>query len=118
MLTSPISAICILRNHFEKNSGFKAFCNNSTEVIDTEEEKREQQMDKRVQNLLSLFPQKDPEYLRTKNNEFGLDLAGVTAFEAWVLEVVENGGKDLPSREDYDKRKKVKQCNRVYLHYF
>ena len=82
--------------------------NNSVEVTDTEEEKREQEMDKRVQNLLSLFPQKDPEYLRTKNNEFGLDLAGVTAFEAWVLEVVENGGKDLPSREDYDKRKKVK----------
>ena len=82
--------------------------NNSVEVTDTEEEKREQEMDKRVQNLLSLFPQKDPEYLRTKNNEFGLDLAGATAFEAWVLEVVENGGKDLPSREDYDKRKKVK----------
>jgi hypothetical protein len=80
---------------------------NTTEVTDTEEEKREQKMDKRVQNLLSLFPQKDPEYLRAKNNEFGLDAAGVTAFETWVLEVVENGGKDLPSREDYDKRKKV-----------
>ena len=81
--------------------------NNTVEATDTEEEKREQQMDKRVQNLLSLFPQKDPEYLRAKNNEFGLDSAGVTAFETWVLEVVENGGKDLPSREDYDKRKKV-----------
>ena len=81
--------------------------NNSVEPTDTEEEKREQQMDKRVQNLLSLFPQKDPEYLRAKNNEFGLDTAGATAFEAWVLEVVENGGKNLPSREDYDKRKKV-----------
>ena len=80
---------------------------NTAEVTDTEEEKREQQMDKRVQNLLSLFPQKDPEYLRAKNNEFGLDAPGVTAFETWVLEVVENGGKDLPSREDYDKRKKV-----------
>ena len=79
----------------------------STEVTDTEEERREQQMDKRVQNLLSLFPQKDPEFLRAKNNEFGLDAAGITAFETWVLEVVENGGKDLPSREDYERRKKV-----------
>ena len=88
---------------------------NHAEVTEeSEEEKREQQMDKRVQNLLSLFPQKDPEYLRTKNNEFGLDAAGATAFEAWVLEVVENGGKDLPSREDYDKRKKVRN-HRCYF---
>ena len=46
--------------------------NNIEVTEESEEEKREQQMDKRVQNLLSLFPQKDPEYLRTKNNEFGL----------------------------------------------
>ena len=80
---------------------------NSIDITDTEEERREQQMDKRVQNLLSLFPHKDPEYLRAKNNEFGLDAAGVTSFETWVLEVVENGGKDLPSKEDYERRKKV-----------
>ena len=87
----------------------------NTEITDTEEERREQQMDKRVQNLLSLFPQKDPEFLRAKNNEFGLDVAGVTSFETWVLEVVENGGKDLPSREDYDKRKKVVYiCSLIY----
>ena len=88
------------------------------EPTDTEEEKREQQMDKRVQNLLSLFPQKDPEYLRAKNNEFGLDTTGATAFEAWVLEVVENGGKNLPSREDYDKRKKVMISLKTFYAYY
>ena len=86
-----------------------------TEVtVVTDEERREQQMDKRVQNLLSLFPQKDPEYLRAKNNEFGLDKEGATAFEAWVLEVVENGGKDLPSKEDYHRRKKEEEVLEKY----
>ena len=79
-----------------------------TTVADTEEEKRERQMEIRVQDILALFPQKDPEFLHTKSNEFALDTEGVAAFVAWVNEVVENGGRDLPSREDYDRRKKVK----------
>ena len=79
-----------------------------TAVPDTEEEKRERQMEIRVQNILALFPQKDPEFLHTKSNEFALDTEGVAAFVAWVNEVVENGGRDLPSREEYDRRKKVR----------
>ena len=73
---------------------------------ETEEEQREKKMNARWHSLMDLFPQRDPEFLHNQSNEFGLDAPGTSAFEAWVFQAVENGGKDLPSRESYNKRKK------------
>ena len=67
---------------------------------------------KRLEHLIDLFPQADPEFLHQKVVEFGNDKDQMTV---WITEIIENkGDKDFPSRKDYEARQKEAELMEKY----
>ena len=83
--------------------------NNETDETDAtnkqtavEEMTEEDMANKRLETLVTLFPQTDPEFLHEKAVEFGSDK---DKMNRWIEESIENGtAKEFPSRADYEKR--------------
>lgn len=71
---------------------------------DNEEVSEEDMANKRLETLVTLFPQTDPEFLHGKAVEFGSDK---DQMNRWIEDSIENNAaKEFPSRADYEKRQK------------
>ena len=65
----------------------------------------EDEVQKKLSHLVSVFPNTDPEFLHGKIQEFAdkdEDMA------RWIDETLENKASGLPTRKDYEKRVKVR----------
>ena len=68
--------------------------------LDSEEDRA----NKRLETLVTLFPQADPEFLHAKAVEFG---DNEDQMNRWIQETLENNSANtFPSRKDYEKRQK------------
>jgi len=54
------------------------------------------EMEKRLYNLLQMFPEIDQQYLKHKNSEFGMDNIGMSLYTNWLNQMVDNGDINLP----------------------
>ena len=61
---------------------------------------------KRLATLVSVFPTVDPDFLRQKGLEIGFETGSEDKLNRWIESNLGNGCKDLPTREDYEKRTK------------
>ena len=67
---------------------------------------------KKLEHLIDLFPQADPEFLHQKVVEFTNDKE---AMAVWISEIIENkGDKEFPSRKDYEQRQKEAELMEKY----
>lgn len=74
-------------------------------AVETEEEK----INKRLDTLIALFPNTDPEFLHEKATSFGFGEDDVRSLNNWIAQGVENDAKEYPSRAEYEKRRKVSE---------
>ena len=71
---------------------------------DDQEGNEEDMANKKLEHLIDLFPQADPEFLHQKVVEFTNDKE---AMAVWISEIIETkGDKEFPSRKDYEQRQK------------
>ena len=57
--------------------------------------------DKRLQDIISVFPDKDMEYLRIKTENFGFDVEGENKYQSWIEQELLNGTKEEMANNRY-----------------
>jgi len=74
------------------------------DLIETEGDKA----DKRLANLIAVFPSVDPDFLQQKGNEFGYNDDSEEALNRWIEMHIDKEYKNFPTRVDHEKR--IKQA--------
>ena len=57
--------------------------------------------DKRLQDIISAFPDKDMEYLRMKIENFGFDVEGENRYQSWIEQELLSGTKEEMANNRY-----------------
>ncbi len=84
--------------------------NNMVEPMEVDDV--EDHANRRLETLISLFPQADPEFLHTKVLEFAENEDGMNQ---WIQESMENNAATgFPSRKDYEKRQQEAELMEKY----
>lgn len=86
--------------------------NGPKETKDGPEDNEEDMANKKLEHLIDLFPNADPEFLHQKVVELAKDRE---RWEGWISETIENkSDKDFPSRKDYEQRQKEAEMMEKY----
>ena len=82
------------------------------ETNDGPEDNEEDMVNKKLEHLIDLFPNADPEFLHQKVVELANDRE---RWEGWISETIENkSDKEFPSRKDYEQRQKEAEMMEKY----
>ena len=67
-------------------------------------EAEDDKADKRLANLVAVFPSVDPEFLQQRGEEFGYDDDSEQALNLWIERSIDKEYKNFPTRADHEKR--------------